>query len=338
LKKLLTISLILFSLAAADAQDVQFSQFYGNSMFMNPAFAGGFHKPRVSMHYRGQWLNLDARYNTMLASFDDFSSKYNSGYGIMVMKDVQGGNRLSSTEASLLYSYEIKVNRKITARAGGQASFVSRNLDYSQLRFPSQFDDNGLQSKFGDSHTLGNDKINFVDVTFGGLVFTETIWAGFSGHHLNEPNQSFINNGLNNLPMSLSFIAGYKYQFNKKNGLQHNNVEKSISPTVHYKVQGKADQVDFGVYGHYNMLMAGFWYRGIPFKKFNANIQNSESFVVMFGVRTSHFIFRYSYDAVVSTLNAANPRGGHEIGITLVDIFKRSKSRPLKRIPCPNFI
>lgn len=340
MKKYLIIALALFLTVESQAQDIQFSQFYGNSMFMNPAFTGGFHRPRATMHYRGQWLNLDARYNTFLAGVDWFAGDYNSGFGIMAMRDIQGGNRLSSTELSGLYSYELKLNKTMTLRAGGQATYVSRYLDYSQLRFPSQYNDNGLQSQFGPSHDIGNDRITYADVSFGALFFTDQIWAGIAGHHLNEPNQSFINDGLNNLPMSISFIGGYKFYFDRHDGLQHNNVEKSISPTFHYKIQGKSDQFDLGVYGHYNMLMAGVWYRGIPFKKFQSNIQNNESMVVMFGVRTNHMIIRYSYDAVVSTLTVANPRGGHEIGITLVDPFKfsRHKKHHQRRLPCPNFI
>lgn len=338
MRKLLIYFLFLFTVLSSEAQDVQFSQFYANSTFINPAFTGGFHQPRLSLHYRGQWLNLQARYNTMLASFDAFSTKYNSGIGVMLLRDVQGAGRINTTDLAFLYSYELKLNREWTVRAGGQGTLVTRSLDYSALFFPSQYDDSGLVTRSSASHDIGAGNITFFDVSFGGLIYSKHIWLGVAGHHLNEPNQSFINDGVNTLPMSLSLIAGYKFTFEKHDGLRHNNDEKSISPTIHYKAQGTSDQIDFGVYGHYNILLAGMWYRGIPFKKFKANIRNNESLIFMFGVRTHHFIARYSYDAVVSSLTVANPRGAHEIGITLVDIFKRRKRHPQRRLPCPNFI
>ncbi|MEQ8358873.1 MAG: type IX secretion system membrane protein PorP/SprF [Cytophagales bacterium] len=338
MKKYYTIALLMLGFTMIHAQDIQFSQFYGNSLFMNPSFAGGFHQPKANIHYRGQWLNLEARYNTYLTSIDGFSTKHNSGYGLMIMRDVQGPGRLGSTDISAFYSYELKINRKWTARAGGRAAIISQSLDYSALRFPSQYDDNGLTSTTSPSQNIGNGNIIYPDVSFGTLIFNRDFWFGAAGHHLSQPNQSFINDGLNKLPMSLSFITGYKIHIERHDGLHHNNDEKSISPTVHYKVQGKSDQLDFGMYAHYHKLLTGIWYRGIPVKKFQSNIQNNESMSFMLGMRTKHFIIRYSYDAVVSTLTVSNPRGAHEVGITVINPFSDKRRRPQRRIPCPNFI
>ena len=40
------------------AQDPQFTQFYANPLYLNPAFAGTARCPRICMNYRNQWPNL----------------------------------------------------------------------------------------------------------------------------------------------------------------------------------------------------------------------------------------------------------------------------------------
>ena len=42
----------------AQAQDPQFTQFYANPLYLNPAFAGTARCPRLVMAYRNQWPSL----------------------------------------------------------------------------------------------------------------------------------------------------------------------------------------------------------------------------------------------------------------------------------------
>ena len=50
------------------AQDPQFTQFYANPLYLNPAFAGTARCPRICMNYRNQWPNLSGTYVTYSAS------------------------------------------------------------------------------------------------------------------------------------------------------------------------------------------------------------------------------------------------------------------------------
>ena len=111
--------------------------------------------------------------------------------------------------------------------------------------------------------------------------------------------------------------------------------EISVTPTFHYKSQGKSDQFDLGVYGRYDHFLVGIWYRGIPFKKLE-DFQNSESISVSAGWRYHQYTIFYSYDKTVSTLNPINPGGAHEINLTFIDYRKWKKRKPMKRLPCPN--
>ncbi len=320
------------------SQDIQFSQFYANALYINPAFAGGLNMERITFHYRGQWRGLDAKFNTYLASADMYFHKSRSGLGLYVLRDVQGNNTISSTEVAFDYAYQLNITRTLTFRMGGQLSVISRFLDYSQLRFPSQYTDDGFQSPTSVSHAIGNDRTTFPDVSFGGLLYNKNFWTGIAAHHLNQPEQSFIQDNVYKLPIRWSVIGGYKILlYRTRNGLHIREEEKSITPTFQYKKQGSSDQVDLGAYLHYHQIMVGLWYRGIPFKQLES-IQNNEAMIAMLGFRFKHWVFRYSYDFTVSTLSQAGTSGAHEISFSLIDFIQRHKRKPPRSIPCPNFM
>ena len=105
---------IMFSFIAffCPAQDIQYSQFYANVLYLNPAFAGNVHATRGVFHQRIQWPSLDAKYITSHVSVDTYFSEVNSGVGLMVYKDWQGSNTLSSVETALQYAYELHLSSK----------------------------------------------------------------------------------------------------------------------------------------------------------------------------------------------------------------------------------
>ncbi len=137
--------------------------------------------------------------------------------------------------------------------------------------------------------------------------------------------------------MKFAVTGGYKIYLKEKRYLAYLEKEKevSITPTIHYKAQGKSDQADIGVYFIYDQLMAGVWYRGLPFKKY-PSFQNSESLVVLLGWKYQSFSFGYSYDFTVSKLQTIGSGGAHELNITYV-YHKSKKYKPMKRLPCPSF-
>lgn len=52
------------------AQDPEFTQFYANPLYLNPAFAGSQRCPRVALNYRNQWPALSGTFVTSSASYD----------------------------------------------------------------------------------------------------------------------------------------------------------------------------------------------------------------------------------------------------------------------------
>lgn len=327
--------LIMLGLVA-NGQDVQFSQFYAAQTYLNPAFAGSAHLPRYIFHQRLQWPRLDAKFITTYASADVFSEKYRSGFGVMVFHDYMGSNTISSSEIHLQYAYELPISKNWTVRPGLQLGLVSRNANYSDLRFPHQFNNQGLQNVDNGYNWDGLNKI-YPEVAAGGVVYNDKFWFSLSGSHLNVPNYSAVGE-VARMPVKISTAIGYKINLSSNKQMAYLNVkdEISLTPVVHYKLQGKSDQLDMGTYFIYQYLMTGVWYRGIPFKKYQSDLHNNESMVGLVGLMYKNISVSYSYDFTLSKLRPASTRGAHEINITYV--HRPSKRvKPMKRLPCPTF-
>jgi type IX secretion system PorP/SprF family membrane protein len=319
-------------------QDIQFSQFYAVTPYINPAFAGGVHATRFMVHGRYQWPGIDAKYATALVSVDHFFEKYNSGAGIMIVQDRQGLNDINSTKVNLQYSYELPLSKLLTVRAGLQGGYGNQSINYSQLTLPSQIDDQG--QTIGTGVTGAANKKGYFDIGSGVLVYTERLWAGMAFHHMNTPALTMYNtDDKAPLNMKTSFIAGYKIPLSKGHHMAYLHEDENIflTPTAHYKMQGKGDQLDIGCYLTYNQFLLGLWYRGIEVKRIDAKITNSESTVGSIGWIYNNWSIQYSYDFTVSSLTRAGTGGSHEINITYVHHKAKKGHKTMKRLPCPDF-
>lgn len=329
---LLILLLFFNKMNSSVGQDIQFSQFYANTLYLNPAFAGITPYTRVMMHNRIQWPTLEAHYYTAMVAVDHYFDKYKSGLGVTILRDVQGTRKISSTEVNILYSYELLISDKLVFKPGLQVGLASRYMDYTGLIYPDQYDDNGFVGPSSSVHE--NARILYPDVSSGGILYSDKYWVGFSAHHINRPNQSFLGED-SRLPVKYAFVGGYKFKYTKKDAL---GVKKDIIiiPSYHYKFQGKSDQLDLGLYGIYYPAIIGMWYRGIPLKNYKQHLKNNESFVVLAGWKFFNFHINYSYDFTISRLTRAGTGGAHELNIVYLFRNKNKTKRPMKKIPCPD--
>src|SRR5687768_15690747 len=92
--KKLYIALITVLVASAGvnlhAQDPQFTQFYANPLYLNPAFAGSKRCPRIAINARLQWTGISGNYRTYAASYDQHIDAISGGIGIRFMRDEAG--------------------------------------------------------------------------------------------------------------------------------------------------------------------------------------------------------------------------------------------------------
>lgn len=324
------------------SQDIQFSQFYNVPLYVSPAFAGSTHSTRASFHQRLQWPGVDAKYTTSVISLDHYVPHHKLGLGLMAIKDYQGSRTFSSTDIQAAASYEINLNQKVVFRPGVQVGIVSRYINYAELLFPSMFDNKG-QVSGPDPADYGKQRKYFVDISSGGILFSKNAWLGFTAHHINTPNQSFYNGKfadpvISRLPLKYSFTGGYKILIgNNSRSYQEREMERSFTPTFHYKAQGKSDQLDIGVYFLYDYFVSGIWYRGIPIKKYDHRFQNNESIILFLGLKWESWRVGYSYDFVISKLASSRANGAHELNLTYIVHHRYKKKKPVRRMPCPTF-
>ncbi len=346
MRKALFILLIFFCQTLSWAQDAQFSQFYANPLYLNPAMAGGALATRVTANYRNQWPSLDASYVTYSVSLDTYLPSINSGLGLIVMRDQQIFARYNSIDVGGQYAYQLQVSEKVAFRAGIQASYVNRSINYFGLTFGDQFDKNTgtlIPGKItNDPLYLDGSPaaINYLNVSAGGFLYSGRAWLGFSAHNLNTPNQSFFKDS-SPLPIRFTVHGGLKIPLddNTRSGLaaQKNAPDRSISPVVLYKAQGKFDQLDAGVYLTYEPVMFGLWYRGLPIKKYETGINNNDALVFMLGFKQEGLTIGYSYDLTISNLGVSTG-GAHELSLSYEFPPTRPKRRVPRRImqlPCP---
>lgn len=117
------LAVALFAWTGAFAQDPQFTQFYANPLYLNPAFAGTARCPRVVLNYRNQWPALTGTFVTTSASFDQHVDGIMGGLGLLVTHDQAGKGTLNTTTVSGIYSYQQAISRKFSMKVGFQATY-----------------------------------------------------------------------------------------------------------------------------------------------------------------------------------------------------------------------
>jgi type IX secretion system PorP/SprF family membrane protein len=115
-KNLILGVILIISSGITRAQDPEFTQFYANPLYLNPAFAGSNNCPRVALNYRNQWPALSGTFVTTSVSYDQHVDGLYGGLGLMVVSDQAGKGTLNTNRISGIYSYQLKVNREFSIR------------------------------------------------------------------------------------------------------------------------------------------------------------------------------------------------------------------------------
>ena len=307
----------------AEAQDPEFTQFYANPLYLNPAFAGTARCPRFVMNYRNQWPALVGTFVTTAASYDQHIDAISGGLGFQLYNDNAGKGTLKTTSFSSIYYYQKQISLTVSLKAVFQATYFQRSLDFSKLSFGDQIDPKkGFIYQTQDIKRGG--VVNSVDFSTGVLVFTEKLYGGVAVHHLTEPNESLITEE-SRLPRKFTGHFGAVFSVD---GLREGLSEVKLSPNVLYQLQGDFSQLNFGLYVQKGPLVGGIWYR-------TNNEFIGDSFIVLLGVQTNTVKIGYSYDLTVSRLSTKSG-GSHEISFALQFGCKPIKKK-FRTISCPSF-
>ncbi len=312
------------------AQSPQFTQFYATPLYLAPSFAGATDGSRAVLNYRNQWPEIPGAFVTYAFSLDHYFHNYNSGLGLLIVRDQAGSAKLANTTAALLYSYDFKVDHNWSMRPGVSFLYSQQTIDYNSLLFGDQLSIDGDHSGTSIITPPTIDRVGYFDASFSWLAYTSNIWIGLTADHLMMPDQSLTGRG-DRIPMKFSLFGGYRFQIS---GDLSQMTEESISLAMLYKNQGPFNQFDLGVYWSKHPFSLGLLYRGIPiFNNPVYGIANNDAVAIIGGLRTKNIRIAYSYDFTISRL-ITSTGGAHEISL----IYHFNQGPPEKRpgkIPCP---
>jgi type IX secretion system PorP/SprF family membrane protein len=328
-KKIALIILVAGLFSWAHGQDPQFTQFYANPLYLAPSFAGATEQDRISTTYRNQWPGLlNGVFVTYSFAYDHYFENFNSGVGVLLLRDVAGTGKLGLLNAGLMYSYDIQVTQDFHLRPGIHFNYTQQGIDFNALRWNS------------DVALLGGANIEpgtlrsrpDVDFSVSLLGYTAKAWGGFAVDHLLRPNYGLYWNDVR-WPIKFSAFGGYQIV---KRGQLTNPIDETVSVAFYFRHQHVYTQMDLGLYWYKPPVMFGLWYRGIPFLKGpDGQRDRGDAIAILVGYKMDQLRVGYSYDFTISKL-VATSGGAHEVSITWE--FKTTRQRRTARmVPCPEF-
>ena len=229
-KIFILLMLVMVQLSVSLAQDLQLTQFYSSPIYLNPAFAGANADSRLATTYRNQWAALPGAFNSFLLSYDYYLSNFRSGVGILLSSDKAGTAGLGNNTVGFNYAYDYKFTRIWSASIGVRASYGYRALDFSRLVF-------GDQISRGASNSIQAptpDKVHYLDISSGALLFSQKQWIGISLNHINRPNESFLSKSAS-LPIKGSIHGGANFPLEGHGGEGRKNEKPSITVAFQYR-------------------------------------------------------------------------------------------------------
>jgi type IX secretion system PorP/SprF family membrane protein len=295
------------------AQDPEFTQFYANPLYLNPAFAGANKCPRFVLNYRNQWPALTGQFVTTSASFDKYFCGI-GGVGVLITNDNAGEGTLKTTNASLLYAWHQPLNRFLSISAGFQGTFAQKKVDWDKLSFGDMIDPRrGFTRPTEEVPTEGIAR--YFDMSAGIMLHSSRFFLGFASHHLAEPDE-YLLSGPSPLPRKYTGHAGAVIPVS-------NHDDVSISPNVLFQAQQDFRQLNLGLYVNKGPITGGFWYR------------NQDSFIILLGLQQKTFRVGYSYDVTISKLSNQTA-GSHELSFQTSLACKKCKKK-FRTVVCPSF-
>ena len=300
--------LILVLNFRANAQDVIYSQFYANPLYLNPALAGSKLCNRLTVNYRNQWPEANKGYVSYSATWDQQFDKLSGGLGAIVNTDIGGGGIFNKFSASGIYSYRLMVSRYIIMNAALKAGYMQYRLDWNKLLFGDQI--NAYTGAIDPTQETVPDKLNIGNVDFGAGIlggYKESFYIGVAADHVTRPDISLYGAGTNHLYMRWTFHSGILIDFFQ--GMQGEDLRNfSISPNIVYVQQGKFRQFNAGMYVNMLPFVGGLWFRN--------NFDTPDAVIVLLGIQRKGYKIGYSYDYTVSKLGSKTG-GAHEISIAI---------------------
>jgi type IX secretion system PorP/SprF family membrane protein len=246
--------------------------------------------------------------------------------GIQLLADQAGDLNFSTLHSAVSFSYSKALNGygNHFLTLGFQGAIDRRSIDYTDI---VAFDPEPMATNTDNNFSY----MDFATgLTWYFLPSDEIyIYAGGAMYHLNEPNQSFLQDDSDILEQRLSLHGGMQFPLTDN---------MNILPSFIYNSQGPHTEFVMGTYLKYKLshvtvtrgtaFYTGIWYRNRDAVVLSVRFDHNNAFVGL------------SYDVNTSTLSAASfGRGGLELNfIYIIDKkFNASKRMKNRSYQCPKF-
>jgi len=180
------------------AQDFDFSQWYNNPTYYNPAYVGLTPGLKARFTYRRQMVKIPASFRTYAFSADIAERNLPGAGGIGIIVDNHSASQglVNHTVVGIMPSVRVPIAEYMIMQLGIQAAFVQKRINWDNLIFPDQLD-----PRYGNIYPTSfmapnANKITYPDFTAGLLFqFKGNNVSGVIGgalHHLTRPTESFL--------------------------------------------------------------------------------------------------------------------------------------------------
>jgi type IX secretion system PorP/SprF family membrane protein len=310
---LMVVSLWLIAGSSIRAQDAIFSQHYASPLYLNPAFTGTGAGSRVILNYRNQPYPKLGTLSTINFSYDTDIPSVNSGLGLIVTSDHQGG-LIMRNNISVVYAYHLQAGENLFVNFGAQAGYYRKDLNWNNLTFADPTEPPPDETW---SHSP-----NFAA---GILVYSDWYYGGFSAHHLNRPRESFYGNY--KLPIKYTAHLGMFFEPTRQRRANTLPFDYFISPNVILQNQGDFYRINYGFYSGIESIMAGVWYR--------QDLTNPNTIIFLIGLTVDNYRIGYSYDYSLSGYSGIT-HGAHELSLSIYFYDPKRNLRD-RILNCPRF-
>ncbi len=199
---------VLFQIDANAQLEPNYTQYFYNTMSINPAYAGSRGHLSTNLLYRTQWLGLDGAPQSQTLNIHGPSSKH-VGIGVTIINDNIGNGTVQKTNFSGAFSYTLSFRNNQHLAFGIKAGGNLTSLDFFKLRRLSEGIPNDLQ----------NVENRFdLNIGTGIYYYNEQFYAGISipnflkSEILNESNSVIY---VAEEQAHLYFMTGYVFQISR---------------------------------------------------------------------------------------------------------------------------
>ena len=318
---LITIIGLIIS-SSAISQDSQFSQFYANPQYLNPALTGSHSGTyRVNFNYRDQWDGaLNTPFSTVAVGGDVKYDIRNPGsfstgndlvaIGIQFFSDRVGLLNYNTTQLSLFGAYHKLLDKETTQylSVGLQLGIAQRGISITNLDFQDEF--NGVdQFSFPTQEILPANSHVAPDVSVG-LHYSITpkknnsYYFGLAYQHWNEPNISFFDRDMRTTRDFEAFNLDARFTAHASASFPIGRTA-AIEPRSIYLSQGESRSAVVGANLRYEIVDTdefsthlGFWMRSSR----SLSTWQPTDFIVSAGIGKKGLLVGISYDANLRNL------------------------------------